>query len=380
MLMARPISKTEPLKRVHTSRRLMISVRDTARLRSGLLGLCTLLLGLPFLWGCYGTYLFHAAIGEYERIADAIPIEDALKDPSLSDRELAHLKMIGPLKRFAVDRLGLAPTDSYSTALLKPQTSFIYTVSASPKDRLSRVTWWFPVVGRVPYLGFFDLTKARAEGKKLAEQGKDVFIARAEAYSTLGWFEDPLTRNMIDASTVEFVETVLHEMTHSTLYLSSQSQFNETLASVVAKHGTILFLETEFGEKHPWTIEARNELQDERRFSTFLSGVIERLAAVYGEAITYDEKMAKRALVFNDAKKTFELEMDLYRTNRFEPFLHMDLNNASILALGLYHRYFNLLDAILNKNQGDIRETIAFFRNLSKTESDLIKALQRKPG
>ncbi len=97
-------------------------------------------------------------------------------------------------------------------------------------------------MGRVPYLGFFDPEKARAKGKRLAEQEMDVFISRAEAYSTLGWFDDPLTRNMIEASTVEFVETVIHEMTHSTLYLSSQPEFNETLASVVAKHGTILFL------------------------------------------------------------------------------------------------------------------------------------------
>jgi len=207
----------------------------------------------------------------------------------------------------------------------------------------------------------------------------DVFISRAEAYSTLGWFDDPLTLNMLEASTVEFVETVLHEMTHSTLYLSSQAEFNETLASVVAKHGTIQFLEAKFGEHHPWALEAGYGLQDERMFSAFLASVLERLSAVYGDSLTYQEKMAQRALVFSDAKKTFELQRDRYQTNRFDPFLRMDLNNASILALGLYHRYFNLLDATLSENRGAVRETIDFFRKRSKTEPDLIRTLQIKP-
>ncbi len=376
--MARLISKTEPLKCPHANERPVAPGHYPTRLRSGLLGLCFLLLTLPLMWACNGAYLFHAAIGQYHRIVDAVPIEDALKDPSLGDQELAHLNMIGPLKQFAVETLGLTPTESYTTVYLKPQTSVIYTISASPKDRLSRVTWWFPVVGRVPYLGFFDLTRARAKGKSLTEQGMDVFISQAAAYSTLGWFEDPLTLNMLEASTVDFVETVLHEMTHSTLYLRSQPQFNETLASVVAKHGTILFLEAKFGEYHPWTIEAKHELEDERTFSSFLSTVLEKLEALYGESIPYDEKMGRRTIVFTDAKRTFELQGDRYMTHRFDAFRHMDLNNASILALALYHRYFNDLEAVFFENQGSIRETIAFFRKLSKTEPDLIKTLQKK--
>jgi predicted aminopeptidase len=369
----------EPLKHPHANERAVAPIHYPTRLRSGLPGLCILLLALPLIWACNGAYLLHAARGQAQRIVDAVPIEDALKDPSLGDRELAHLNMIGPLKQFAVETLGLTPTGSYAAVCLKPQTSFIYTVSASPKDRLSRVTWWFPIVGRVPYLGYFDLPKARAKGHSLAEQGMDVFISRAEAYSTLGWFDDPLTRNMLEASTVEFVETVLHEMTHSTLYLSSQPEFNETLASVVAKHGTILFLEAKFGEHHPWSLEAGYGLEDERMFSAFLSSVLEKLEAVYGGSVTYQEKMARRADVFNDAKKTFELQKDRYKTNRFNPLLRMDFNNASILALGLYHRYFNLIEEILSENRGAIRETIDFFRKLSKTEPDLIMTLQRKP-
>jgi predicted aminopeptidase len=377
--MARLISKTEPLKRPHANERPAAPAHYPTRLRSGLLGLGVLLLTLPLMWACDGAYLFHAAIGQVHRIVDAVPIEDALKDPSLGDEALAHLNMIGSLKQFAVETLGLTPTESYTTVYLKPKTGVIYTISASPKDRLSRVTWWFPVVGRVPYLGFFDLTRARAKGKSLAEEGMDVFISRAEAYSTLGWFNDPLTLNMLEASTVEFVETILHEMTHSTLYLSSQPQFNETLASVVAKNGTILFLEAKFGENHPWTIEAKHELEDERTFSSFLSSVVEKLEALYGKSIPYEEKMARRAIVFSDAKRTFERQTDHYMTNRFYGFPHMDLNNASILALALYHRYFNELEAVLCENQGSVRETIAFLRKLSKTEPDLMKTLRKRP-
>jgi predicted aminopeptidase len=375
--MARLISMIEPLKRPKPRDGAATEGRRSTRWHAGQWGLFLLLLVLPLLWACNGAYLFHAASGQLQRITDDVPIEEALKDPSLGDRALAHLNMIGSLKHFAVERLGLSQTESYETVFLKPQTSYVYTVSASPKDRLSRVTWWFPVVGRVPYLGFFDLAKARAKGKRLAEDGMDVFISRAEAYSTLGWFDDPLTRNMIEASTVEFVETVIHEMTHSTLYLSSQPEFNETLASVVAKRGTVLFLEETYGAHHPWAIEAVHALEDERLFSDFLSGVLDRLSAVYDDAVSYEEKLARRTLVFSDARETLDHQMGRYRTDRFDPFLRMELNNASILALGLYHRYFNLLEATLHANRGAMRETIDYLRALSKTEPDLIKALQK---
>ncbi len=98
---------------------------------------------------------------------------------------------------------------------------------------------------------------------------------------------------------------------------------------------------------------------------------------MYEDAVSYEEKMARRTLVFSDAKKTLERQRGRYKTDRFDPFLRMELNNASILALGLYHRYFNLLEATLDENQGDIRETIDHFRALSKTEPDLIKALRK---
>jgi predicted aminopeptidase len=378
--MARPISQIRPVKPAGSSGHPSAPAHGPTPLRRGLPGFWLILLCLPLMGGCSGGYLFQAAVGQYHRIVDSIPLEAALKDPSLGEQEVAHLRMIEPLKQFAVEDLGFAPTESYSTAYLEPRTRFVYTVSASPKDRLSMVTWWFPVVGRVPYLGFFDLAGARAKGKRLSDEGMDVFISRAAAYSTLGWFDDPVTRNMLEEPTVDFIETVLHEMTHATLYLKSQPEFNETLASVVAKHGTILFLEAKYGGHHPWTVEATHGLQDERTFSAFLSGVLDKLEAVYEGSFPYEEKMARRAAVFAEAKRTFELQSDRYVTSRFQPFLHMDLNNASILALGLYHRYFNLLESVLCEHQGSIPETIVFFRKLAETEPDIIKALQSGVG
>ena len=122
------------------------------------------------------------------------------------------------------------------------------------------VTWWFPVVGNMPYLGFFDLEKARAEKEKWVQKDLDVIIGRADAYSTLGWFQDPVTRNLLQGSQVDLAETILHEMTHTTLYVKGQGAFNEGLAVLVGKVGTHRFMEKTYGPSHPLTIQAIKEL------------------------------------------------------------------------------------------------------------------------
>ncbi|MBN1102530.1 MAG: aminopeptidase, partial [Deltaproteobacteria bacterium] len=152
--------------------------------------------------GCRIGYILHAAAGQFKLLAGAVPVEEALKESALPPDEQERLRLVARIKDFGETELGLKRTENYQTVYLKSRQCPIYTVAASPKDRLTRVTWWFPVVGDMPYLGFFDLESARKEKEKLLRKDLDVSLARADAYSTLGWFKDPVTLNLLEGTTL----------------------------------------------------------------------------------------------------------------------------------------------------------------------------------
>ena len=329
-----------------------------------------------FCSGCDVTYLFHAAAGQFRLLNGAIPINEALSKGSLPPVQQSRLRLVSRIKDFGENELGLKKTQNYETVYIDSPQHPIYTVSASPKDRLSRKTWWFPVVGNMPYLGFFDLDRAKEERDRLIREDLDVSIGVAVAYSTLGWFQDPVTLNLIQGSTPDLVETILHEMTHTTIYLKGQGTFNEGLAVLVGKVGAFLFFEQVFGPSHPFTQQAKASIEDERLFSSFMAHLMDELELLYESSLSYREILARREAAFTRSLETFKDYEDVFKTDRFARFGHKPLNNAYILAVGLYHRHFNLFEAVLKKRGGSIRDMLLFLKALSKENGDTLKNMQ----
>lgn len=188
-------------------------------------------------------------------------MEEGLKDDTFSSEQRKRLLLVAQVKAFGEKYLGLKKTQNYQKVCLKSRQNPIYIISASPKDRLVRTTWWFPVVGRMPYLGFFDLESAKEKKERPIKKDLGVTLAVADAYSTLGWFKDFVTLNLLEGSTVRLVETILHEMTHTTLYVKGQGEFNEGLANLVGKFGAVLFFQKVYGPFHPFTLETQKSLR-----------------------------------------------------------------------------------------------------------------------
>jgi predicted aminopeptidase len=325
---------------------------------------------------CRLSYVLHATAGQVRLLNNSIPVEEALKADSLGSEERVRLRLVAQVKAFGESELGLKETKNYQTVYLKSRQPPIYVVAASPKDRLVRKTWWFPILGRMPSLGFFDEKSARAEKERLLEKDLDVILGVADAYSTLGWFQDPVTLNLLEGSTVDLVETILHEMTHTTLYLKDQADFNEGLAVLVGKVGTIQFLEKTFGSSDPLTMEAQKNLEDERIFCSFLASLLQQLEQLYASTASYEEKLAQREKVFQKSLVRFEGIKNKLQTDRFTHFGSAKLNNAYLLSIGLYHRHFHLFEAVLEHNGNSIKETISFLRQLAKENGDIFERLQ----
>jgi predicted aminopeptidase len=322
--------------------------------------------------GCQLSYLFHAAAGQVRFLYHAVPVEEVLQQDSLSAEEKRRLALVSRIMEFGEKELGLKKTDNYKTINLKGQSP-VYTVSASPKDKLAMVTWWFPVAGDVPYLGFFKLEAARKERDRLLAEDFDAFVGRVEAYSTLGWFKDPLSLNLIQGSDLNLVETILHEMTHTTLYVKGQGEFNEGLAQLVGKKGALLFFEQTFGPSHPATLEAQDSGLDEGLFSTFLVSLLAELDTLYkDEQIPYSRKLSEREKTFARHMEKFNKLKQQMRTKRFANFGQLGLDNAYLMSVGLYHRHYALFETVLAYEGNSIKELLLFFRDLCKDKGNLI--------
>jgi len=327
--------------------------------------------------GCHLGYLLHAAVGQYRLLTQSIPVEEALKADSLNVEHKHRLRLVARIKDFGERELGLKETQNYQTVYLTSNQRPIYTISACPKDRLTRITWWFPVVGRMPYLGFFDEQQVKAEKEKLIKKDLDVVIGMADAYSTLGWFKDPVSLNLLEGTTVDLVETILHEMTHTTLYLKGQGEFNEGLAVLVGKIGAVLFLEKTFGISDPLTIQARRGVEDERLFSLFLTALLKELEHLYHSPMSYEEKLAEREIIFSNSLEEFGRLKHQLQTQCFSSFGSVQLNNAYLLSIGLYHRHFHLFEAVLKKNGNSVKKTLAFLQELAKQKGDILERIMR---
>jgi predicted aminopeptidase len=328
--------------------------------------------------GCRLGYILHAAVGQARILYGAVPMEEGLKNPSLDPAHKDRLRLVAPIKSFGETVLGLKETENYQTVYLKSRKAPVYLISACPRDSLNRKTWWFPVVGRMPYLGFFDLESAGAEKERLLEKDLDVYLTRAEAYSTLGWFRDPVTMNLVEGSVPDLVETILHEMTHTTLYVKGQGEFNEGLAMLVGKMGARLFLETTYGPDHPFTREARESIGDERIFSAFMDTLLRRLERLYNGPASYGEKLAQREEVFSGALSAFGRLKPGLRTDRYRGFGTGPLNNAYLAIIGLYHRHFGPFEALLRENGNSIPNTISYLQALAREGGDMLEKMGRR--
>lgn len=348
----------------------------------------TLLAGCSAVSGCSPVYVLKAGYHEARILAARKPIPELIHDPATGPETRRKLRLALAARAFARDSLGLDVGDSYTTFSRLERDTLALILSAAHRDRLEPVTWWFPVVGHVPYRGFFSREDAVEARRKLEAEGYDTYLRPTSAFSTLGWFSDPLLSTVLEADDVGLVETVIHELTHNTLYLPGRARFNESFANWVGGRGAeALFCGPAGGGGEPaaggpdaraegWPdagegrpdagIEgrpdageaasdacrrARDRWIDERGFSRFLDGLAAELEALYGRpGLDREEVLERREEVFEDALRRFRDEVQpAFRASRFSYFLEDPLNNATLLArLRYYHRlgdFDRLLDA-----------------------------------
>src|SRR5208282_5972348 len=214
------------------------SLVSCARRASFAVAIASLCAGLA---GCELGYLAHAAYEQGRLLWNRRPIAQELARPELDPLLRDKFEMVIKLRRFAADRLGLNVGNAYRTVTEVDQGAIVWVVMAAPKDSLTPYTWWFPIVGAVPYRGYFDVADANAEAAEFEQDGFDTLVRPAVAFSSLGFFSDPVLSNLLKLDRVQLAGVIFHELFHRTFYLASDAMFDESAATFVGGAAAVEF-------------------------------------------------------------------------------------------------------------------------------------------
>lgn len=326
---------------------------------------------------CSPMYVLQAGIEEAKILSRRQPIARVVRDPATSEAVRRKLSLVLRARTFAREMLDLEVGDSYTTYSWIDRDTLALVLSAAHRDRFEPVTWWFPIVGRVPYKGYFSAEEAREEARELERDGFDVYVRPTSAFSTLGWFNDPLLSTLLRYDDVSLVSTVIHELAHNTLFVPSQVSFNESFANFVGDRGAIAFFCGIEGEDGVRCLDAKEQWSDNVLFGRFLSELIAELEAVYARTeLTPEQRIALREDVYARARERFVREYQpRFSRPGYRGLARLEPNNARLIAWRLYYDRLDLFDAALARHGGDLPATVAAIRAAAPTADDPFAAV-----
>lgn len=226
-------------------------------------------------------YGFEQGMGQMHIILNAQPVEEYLQNPNFPDSLKQKLVLINQVRKYAIDSLGLKDTKNYKTLYDQKGKEVMWVVMASEPFRLKAKEWDFPVIGSVPYKGFFDRDKAIALKDELEQEGWDVNIRNPGGWSTLGWFTDPILSQMLQRSEGDLANLIIHEMSHATIFVKDSIDFNENLATFIGDRGAERFLLSVYGSDSDEYISYMNEDRDYIMFADHMLRGAEKLDSLY---------------------------------------------------------------------------------------------------
>jgi predicted aminopeptidase len=319
--------------------------------------------------GCYYT---HLTSGQVRMLLARRDVGEVIADPETPDEIRQHLELVQQVRTHAVD-LGLEVGGQYTSFADWPADRVITTVVATRPGEIDAVSFWFPLVGRVPYKGFFDEERARSEAEKLRRQGLDVCLFPIPAYSTLGWLDDPLTAPMLREGRETLIETVLHELVHATVYVPDEPEFNEGLATFIGQEAAIRF-QRDSGERE----RERRRVEEDRAVARTLVAFRERAADLYAGSEAGPERDASRAALESQIRAEIA-SLDLATRNGQRLAEQVRLNDACQALTGAYHGDLTRHGKRLREMRGDLRAFLEGARRAAE-EPDPRSSAHLTPG
>ncbi|TWI61453.1 putative aminopeptidase [Pseudoduganella lurida] len=281
-------------------------------------------------------YYVQAAQGQYSLWSDSRPVDDWLGDPNTEPKLRARLEKSVVIRKFAVQQLGLPDNASYKQYAALNRPFVLWNVVATPELSLRPIQWCFPIAGCVAYRGYYNKEDAMAYAAELRAEGDDVQVGGVPAYSTLGWFSDPLLSTFINYSDAELARMVFHELAHQVVYIPGDSRFNEAFASAVEEAGVDRWLDL-YGN------EAMREayLRYSTRRKEFLNLLVkhrQRLSDLYAGKASTKKKREEKARIFASLQSEYAvLKASWGGYAGYDRFFAEKLTNAHLAAVATYN-------------------------------------------
>lgn len=298
-------------------------------------------------------YYAQAVDGQLDVIDRSRPVAEVIDDPSMDVATVARLRRLPSIRRFAVAELGLPESTSYERYVDLERSAMVWSVVAAPFDSLEPHRWCYPIVGCASYRGYFAEQAAQEYAQKLADGHWDVAVEPVPAYSTLGWFSDPLPSTVASWPIAQIAGLVFHELAHETLYVSGDTAFNEAYATLVEREGARRWLLAHGTPDE----QAGNRLRFARfdQFVGLLARARFRLEVVYAGSLRGERLAEEKARVFDTLRAEYRVLKAEWRGYAgYDRWMGRSLNNAHIASVNTYYRYLPALQELLSRHAGDM--------------------------
>ena len=315
-------------------------------------------------------YYLQSIRGHWAVMQNARPIDEVIQDPATASAVSAQLARVKAIRAFASRELALPDNASYTRYTQLPREFVLWNVFAAPALSLELRQWCFPVAGCIVYRGYYDEADAKRVAQALIDEGLDVQVAGVPAYSTLGWFDDPVLSSFIAYSEPQLARLVFHELAHQIVYVPGDSTFNESFATAVEEAGVKRWLASRDDARliaTDQTLSARRE-----QFLALLTDTRARLCALYEGPGTDEEKRTGKARVFQGLGDRYRvLKAQWGGWSGYDRwFGQTDLGNAHLAAVGTYTDAVPGFERMLQALSGDLRAFYADVKRLAKLDPD----------
>jgi predicted aminopeptidase len=326
---------------------------------------------------CSPIYVLRAAYEEGKILWRRQPIAEYIQQPDINAETEEKLKTVLAVREYARDVLKLNVGGSYASYSYVDRPDLTYIVVAAPKTELRPYTWWFLIVGSVPYKGYFSKQDAEEEMARLNAEGYDTNLRTSAAFSTLGWFDDPLLSHLLRYDKVALSEIVFHELFHNTLYINGAGAFNESVANFIGHRASIEFFREKFGADSNEYQRAVQAWDEEREFGSFIAELAKTLTELYDRDISRADKLRLREEVFTRGKADWAQRMSVRSQPRYRGFSQQPLNNAVLMHYVVYLSDLDLFESVYQKSGQNLVKTIEMLKRATDEGGEPFDAVRQ---
>ncbi len=329
---------------------------------------------LPLLSACADLgYYWHTAKGHLAIMHKRVPIDNLINDPELDEKLHQRLKLVQQIRKFSIERLALPDSGSYTDFAQLDRPYALQNLFAAPEFSIKLLSWCYPVAGCTSYRGYYEQQRLERFVQLLQAEGNEIYIARVPAYSTLGWFDDPVLSSFIHWPEFRLAGLLFHELTHQRIYIDDDSKFNESLASAVQQVGTQLWLNHR--QQADKLDQFNRSLSYRRDVVELVESVRNQLARLYRSELDDAEKRRQKQAIFQTSRESYE-EISTAHNYRdgFAKWFADELNNAKLASMSTYRALVPAFVAMIAAHDNDFNAFFEYVEQigaLDKEQRDL---------